>query len=117
MEPSTNLWRRQFQLRLLVYMLRYTHKNSKWPGWTEVLTEAEIATSSTVDSFLKSSNITRTRHVHQIIALTLSKLQRNAFLCENAGLPDEEKFERWHATMTETSPTFEYWDMVLRIEI
>ena len=78
------------------------------PRWTELLTEAEIATSSTVDSFLKSSHITRTRHVHQIIALTLSKLVRNAFLCENAGLPDEEKFERWRSTMTETSPTFKY---------
>ena len=88
-------------------------------GWTEILTEAEIATSGTVDSFLKSSHITRTRHVHQISALTLSKLQKDAFLGENAGLLDEEKFEKWRVTMTETSPTctFKYWDMVLRIEI
>ena len=86
-------------------------------GWTEILTEAEIATSGTVDSFLKSSHVTRTRHVHQISALTLSKLQKDAFLGENAGLLDEEKFEKWRVTMTETSPTFKYWDMVLRIEI
>ena len=48
-------------------------------GWTEILTEAEIATSGTVDSFLKSSHITQTQHVHQI-TLTLSKLQKDAFL-------------------------------------
>ena len=77
-------------------------------GWTEILTETEIA--GTIDSFLKSSQKTRTWHVHQISALTLSQLQRNAFLCENTDFPDEEKFERWLVKMTETSTALKYTD-------
>ena len=47
------------------------------------------------------SHVTITRHVLQIIELTLSKL-----LCYVKMLAsDEEKFERWRSTMTETSPT------------
>ena len=35
-------------------------------GWTEALIEASVATSGTVDSFLKAAHITRTRRAHQI---------------------------------------------------
>ena len=35
-------------------------------GWTEALIEALVATSGTVDSFLKAAHITRTRQAHQI---------------------------------------------------
>ena len=48
-------------------------------GWTEALTEADVATSGTADFFLKASHITRTRHTHQVTALALSKLQQNTF--------------------------------------
>ena len=48
-------------------------------GWTEALTEADVATCGTADSFLKVSHITRTRHAHQMTALVLSKLQQDAF--------------------------------------
>ena len=48
-------------------------------GWVESLIESGIATSGTAQSFLKASHITRTRHAHQVTALTLGKLQRDAF--------------------------------------
>ena len=35
-------------------------------GWTTALTESEVASSGTADSFLKVSHITRTRHAHQV---------------------------------------------------
>ena len=38
-------------------------------GWTEALTEADVATSGTAESFLKASHITSTRHAYQVTAL------------------------------------------------
>ena len=40
-------------------------------GWTAALTEAHIASSGTADSFLKVTHLTRTRHAHQVTALSL----------------------------------------------
>ena len=40
-------------------------------GWTDVLTDAAIATVGTADSFLKCTHITRTRHAHQLTALVI----------------------------------------------
>ena len=33
-------------------------------GWTAALTEAEVASSGTADSFLKASYLIQTRHAH-----------------------------------------------------
>ena len=41
-------------------------------GWTDAITDVAIATVGTVDSFLKCTHITRTRHTHQLSALALS---------------------------------------------
>ena len=49
-------------------------------GWTAALCEAGVATSGIADSFLKASHLTRTRRAHQITALTLTKLRRQAWL-------------------------------------
>ena len=81
-------------------------------GWTNVLTEAGIATSGTADSFLKAAHITRTRHMHQVTALTLAKLQQDAFTKS-----EEQNFEKWRQAMIEGSPTFRFWDLILKIEI
>ena len=48
-------------------------------GWTDALTEAEVASSGIADSFLKVAHLTRTRHAHQVTLLTLQKLQKEAF--------------------------------------
>lgn len=48
-------------------------------GWTTALTEAEVASPGTADSFLKVSHLTRTRHAHQVTFLTLKRLQKEAF--------------------------------------
>ena len=49
-------------------------------GWTNALTEAGVASSGTADSLQRVSHLTRTRHAHQVAALTLAKLQDDAFL-------------------------------------
>ena len=81
-------------------------------GWTEALTEADVATSGTAVSFLKASHITRTRHAHQVTALALSKLQQDAF-----ALSDSKDFEAWRLKMIKDSPTFHYWDLILKKEV
>ena len=48
-------------------------------GWPEALTETDVASSGTADSFMKATHITRKMHAHQVTTLTLSKLQQNAF--------------------------------------
>ena len=50
--------------------LWYSVGDLAFSGWTEALTEADVATSGTADSFLKASHITRTRHAHQVTAST-----------------------------------------------
>ncbi|KAL9953064.1 hypothetical protein ACROYT_G040417 [Oculina patagonica] len=81
-------------------------------GWTDVLTEAGIATSGTADSFLRASHITRTRHMHQVTALTLAKLQQDAF-----AKSQEQDSEKWRQEIIKGCPTFHFWDMILRTEI
>ena len=43
-------------------------------GWTDALTEAEVASSGIADSFLNIAHLTRTRHAHQVTLFTLQKL-------------------------------------------
>ena len=85
-------------------------------GWTTALTRAGVASSGTADSFLKAAHLTRTRHGHQISALALSKLQQDAFLYTEL-LHNEEIIEACKQKMIEKSPTFQFWDTVLRMEL
>ena len=48
-------------------------------GWTGALTQAEIATPGTADSFLKASHVTRTRRAHQVTASALYLLLQKAY--------------------------------------
>ena len=85
-------------------------------SWTSALIQAGIATSGTVDSFIKASHITRTRHAHQLSVLALSKLQHEAFL-RSEGPHDDDTEEAWRQAAIIKSPTFQFWDMILRMEI
>ena len=85
-------------------------------GWTNALTQAGIASSSTADSFLKASHLTRTRHAHQVTALALAKLQENAFL-HTEGVFSNEANEVWRQAMTQKSPTLQFWDTILNMKL
>lgn len=84
-------------------------------GWTTALIDSGVASSGTADSFLKVSHLTRTRHVHQVTALVLSKLQQDAFISTNDD-HNEETFSTWKSNLLKCSPTFQFWDMILRLE-
>ena len=48
-------------------------------GWTHTLSQANIATPGTADSFHKAVHVTRTRHAHQVTASALSILLYKAY--------------------------------------
>ena len=85
-------------------------------GWTAALTQAGIASSGTADFFLRCCHLTRTRRAHQVSAVTLAKLQEDAFL--STGKPDtEDAKETWRQDMISRSPTFQFWDTILHFEL
>ena len=86
-------------------------------GWTNALTQANIASCGTADSFLKASHLTRTRHGHQVSLLALYTLQDEAFLSCTDGPHNAETKEAWIRNMVERSPTFQYWNTVLHFEL
>ena len=84
-------------------------------GWCTALTESNVATVGTADSFLKAAHVTRTRHAHQVTAMTLTKLQRDSFHEMSSG--SSILFEDWRCDMIKNSPTFAFWDMILQLEL
>lgn len=82
-------------------------------SWTTALTEAEIASSGIVDSFLNVSHLARTRHAHQVTVITLQKLQQEA----NLQSKTTTSYLAWKDGMCDRSPTFMYWDLILRYEM
>ena len=81
-------------------------------GWTAALAHAEVASSGIAESFLKVAHLTRTRHAHQITLLTLHRLQQEAFLQSE----DHVNKETWCNEMCAKSPTFMYWDLIMRYQ-
>ncbi len=81
-------------------------------GWTSALTEAEVASSGIADSFFRMAHLARSRHAHQVTALTLQKLQREAYLQSGSDM----SFSAWKKYMCKDNPTFMYWDFISRYE-
>ena len=82
-------------------------------GWVQALTEKSIAEAGTADSYLHATHIARTRYVHQVTALALSALQHIAYDSSSSTL----SFEVWRNELKKSSPTFQFWDLILRIEL
>ena len=88
-------------------------------GWTAALTESGVATAGKANSFLTASHLTRTRRVHQVTLLALSKLQREAWTMYKSSTSEssEASFEVWRQAMISKSPTFQFWDLIMEFEI
>ena len=71
-------------------------------GWTDVLVEANVATSGTADFYLNATHITRTHHAHQVTCLALSILLQSAFQLQS----DETDHEKWGKLSLTKRPTF-----------
>jgi len=85
-------------------------------GWTAALTQAGVASSGIADSYLRCCHLTRTRRAHQISAISLANLQNQAFLSTGEADTDDAK-EAWRQNMIKRSPTFQFWDTILQLEL
>ena len=94
----------------------------KWldgSGWTEILTNAQIASQGVVDSFITCSHVTRTRRAHQVTVASLYILQRNAYAeyVNKVANGETESFEDWKENFSKLHPQFLYWERVLELQI
>ena len=81
--------------------------------WTIALSEAGVASAGTANSFLQVTHMTRTRHAHQVSALCLAKLQKNAYETAQVAC----SFDTWKQNMCRTRPSFMFWDLILQLEL
>ena len=81
-------------------------------GWTDVLSEAEVTTSGRAHGLLSTQHLKRTRYAHEVSLLTFSKLKRKAFDDSNT----DATFDEWSTEQCATSPTFFFWDLIMRMQ-
>lgn len=89
-------------------------------GWTTAICNAGITTSGVADSLLKATHVTRTRHAHQVTAAALFVLQHHAYDRYIMALPAGEEplaFGAWSDRMSTEQPQFQYWALVLELEL
>ena len=87
-------------------------------GWAGAVDEAGVATSGKVEAILKGGHVTRSRYAHQVSAVALYVLQRQAYEDEN--LKDQNvmlDFDRWREEKEKQYPQFLYWATVLKLEL
>ena len=84
-------------------------------GWTSALVQVGICTLGKAES-LHCNHLTHTRLAHQTSALCLAKLQKEAFISTN-GSRSDEAMELWKQQMVSKSPTFQYWNTILSLEL
>lgn len=92
-------------------------------GWTAVLIDAEVTSPGRAEAMLKGTHVTRTRYAHQVTALSLSILRREAYTkymndCwENGDDHGLLSFKAWCNKKGETLPQFKYWQTVYDMEM
>ena len=89
-------------------------------GWVPALVQAEIATPGTAESFIKVAHVTKTRHVHQITAASLSILRHKAYQAYLTNLQSDEPglaFDVWQQKRIAESPLFQYWSLTLKLQL
>jgi len=79
-------------------------------GWTDALTQADIATAGTCEGFLRASHVAKTRRAHHVTAAALYQLQQTAYLnskeMENSdsGQTEADGFTEWCDERSEMYP-------------
>ena len=89
-------------------------------GWVPALVQAEIATPGTAESFIKVAHVTKTRHVHQITAASLSILKHKAYQAYLTNLQSDEPglaFDVWQQKRIAESPLVQYGSLTLKLQL
>ena len=76
--------------------------------WTSPLVQANIASPGQVDSFVKGSNVKRTRRAHQVTEAALYSLLRQAYdeYKQTETLEEALSFSDWCRRKTQALPQF-----------
>ena len=82
-------------------------------GWTSAISQAEVASSGTADSFLKASHVKKTARAHQVTACALYKLRQDAFTDDET----DASFDDWSQERRTNSVQFKFWELILTTEL
>ena len=93
----------------------------KGTGWTTALTEADIASHGTAESFLTASNLAKTRQAHQITACCLFGLIKKSYQLAT-GKTNQDDIElgeifSWCSNQEKKIPQFKFWTTILNLEL
>ena len=89
-------------------------------GWVGALSEADVATPGTAESFLKVSHLAKTRRAHQVTAAALHVPRQSAYDEYEAALPMTEQsleYYKWCDKTASEQPQFSFWSQVLELEL
>lgn len=86
-------------------------------GWCHLITEAQIASSGTAQSFLKASHVKKTRHAHEVTAATLHILMKQAYDQYAIFTQVPLNFDAWKAKKEKECPQFQFWSATLKLEL
>jgi len=78
--------------------------------------QADIASVSTADSFIKASHVTKTSHAHQVTAASIHALLSEAY-AEYMSEGKHMDMERWCVLQAQPCLQFDYWLKTLSLEI
>ena len=82
-------------------------------GWVNALIQGDIVTPGTADSFIQASHVTKTRHAHQVTAVSLYGMLQEAYTSSET----TEEFQDWCVQRAKKCAQFEYWVKTLELEI
>ena len=88
-------------------------------GWTAALVNANVITDGRAEALLHASHVTRTRRAHHVTACALYILQKRAYdhFVEAASTDELLDFEDWCTKQVAMHPMFQYWSMVLSMQM
>ena len=88
----------------------------KESGWTTIITNAEVACSGVAESLVFGHDVVRAKYAHQVTASALYKLQNQAYM-EREESAASMNFSEWGLKMERESPTFQFWSIILKMEL
>jgi len=86
--------------------------------WDQILVKADVTTSERAKSLLKASHVKRTRFAHQVSAVALYIIQREAYsrYCE-ASSDQDITLNEWRNKRIGESSQFVFWNTTLEFEL
>lgn len=86
-------------------------------GWTTVISQAQVLTSSRAQSALNEHHIKCARYAHQVSLMSLHLPKEKAYstYCSNVHDPPQEQ-EIWDQVSRTQNPQIKYWSTIMELE-